>query len=109
VLPATIYKQKSELRAKGTKNMSKRIIHSNNNNDGIDRRGFPEWVGTGVFYTMSGGVLRSETIGRTLSDAVSSRKGPTGGFTFVQISDSHIDERPGAAGDKAEGPPRTLS
>ncbi len=68
--------------------MSHRITH-NHNRDGIDRRGFLEcmaWVGTGVLYTMSGGVLRSGTIG----SAVAESRGMTGGFTFAQISDSHI-------------------
>ncbi len=72
--------------------MSKRIIH-NRNHDGIDRRGFLEcmaWVGTGVLYTVAGGVLRSETVGRQQHAAISSSKAHGGGFTFVQISDSHI-------------------
>ncbi len=68
--------------------MSRRISQ-NTNHDGIDRRGFLEcmaWVGTGVLYTMSRGILRSETIGRNLPDAIDAN----GEFTFVQISDSHI-------------------
>ncbi len=72
--------------------MSKRIIH-NHNRDGIDRRGFLEcmaWVGTGVLYTMAGGILRSETIGRAPGAAGSSGTVRKGGFTFAQISDSHI-------------------
>jgi len=72
--------------------MSKRITQ-NLNHDGIDRRGFLEcmaWVGTGVLYTVAGGVLSSEAIGRTPLDAGSSDKGPNAGFTFAQISDSHI-------------------
>jgi Icc protein len=67
--------------------MSKRITQ-NLNHDGIDRRGFLEcmaWVGTGVLYTVAGGVLRSEAIERSLSD-----QWPKAGFTFAQISDSHI-------------------
>jgi 3',5'-cyclic AMP phosphodiesterase CpdA len=54
--------------------------------DGIDRRGFLHcmaWVGTGVAWTASGGVLTS----RLLSQ--SATPGP-GDFTFVQLSDSHI-------------------
>ena len=67
--------------------MSHRIIHDHNH-DGIDRRGFLEcmaWVGTGVLYTMAGGVLKSETI-----SASSMKHRGTGEFTFAQISDSHI-------------------
>jgi 3',5'-cyclic-AMP phosphodiesterase len=54
--------------------------------DGIDRRGFLHcmaWVGTGVAWTMAGGVLTSRLFGQ--ADA----KG-AGEFTFVQLSDSHI-------------------
>jgi 3',5'-cyclic AMP phosphodiesterase CpdA len=56
--------------------------------DGIDRRGFLEcmaWVGTGVLWTVSGGILSS----RTLAHAAAGE--PTrGDFSFAQISDSHI-------------------
>ncbi len=68
--------------------MSRRITY-NHNRDGIDRRGFLEcmaWVGTGVLYTVTGGVLRSEAIDQTRPRA----GGSPGEFTFVQISDSHI-------------------
>jgi 3',5'-cyclic AMP phosphodiesterase CpdA len=54
--------------------------------DGIDRRGFLHcmaWVGTGVAWTMRGGVLTSRLLGQETA------KG-TGDFTFVQLSDSHI-------------------
>jgi 3',5'-cyclic-AMP phosphodiesterase len=54
---------------------------------GIDRRGFLEcmaWAGTGVIWGVSGGVLGSSLIG-------SAQAAPTdGGFSFAQISDSHI-------------------
>jgi 3',5'-cyclic AMP phosphodiesterase CpdA len=61
------------------------ILH-NHNPDGIDRRGFLKcmaWAGTGVLWTMSGGLLTSKLLGAT---------GPLvgGDFSFVQISDSHI-------------------
>ncbi len=68
--------------------MSSRITH-NHTRDGIDRRGFLEcmaWVGTGVLYTMSGGILKSEAIGRAVPKAGTR----SGEFTFAQISDSHI-------------------
>jgi 3',5'-cyclic-AMP phosphodiesterase len=67
--------------------MTDRIIHDHNH-DGIDRRGFLKcmaWVGTGVLYSVSGGVLRSSAIGP--ADAA---KPAPGGFSFAQISDSHI-------------------
>ncbi len=55
--------------------------------DGIDRRGFLScmaWVGTGVAWTMKGGVLSSRLFGQ--EDAAQDE----GDFTFVQLSDSHI-------------------
>ncbi len=60
-------------------------IPASQTNDGIDRRGFLEcmaWVGTGLAWTVSGGILSSWALGQ---DA-----GARGDFTFVQISDSHI-------------------
>ncbi len=61
-------------------------ILANDNPDGIDRRGFLKcmaWAGTGVLWTMSGGLLTSKLLGATTDGAV-------GDFSFVQISDSHI-------------------
>ncbi len=56
--------------------------------DGIDRRGFLEcmaWAGTGVLWSISGGILSSTVLGSAEAAAA------TGGdFTFIQISDSHI-------------------
>src|SRR5947209_14356238 len=57
--------------------------------DGIDRRGFLRcmaWAGTGLVWTLKGGIPTSLPIGRlaTLSD--SERKS----IFFAQISDSHI-------------------
>ncbi len=63
------------------------IIHDHHH-DSIERRGFLKcmaWVGTGVLYTMSGGVLRSESIGQTDTGTRS-----VGELRFVQVSDSHI-------------------
>jgi hypothetical protein len=54
--------------------------------DGVDRRGFlgcMAWAGTGLVWTAAGGLLSSTT----LAQATAKR---AGGFTFVQISDSHI-------------------
>src|ERR1051326_2285503 len=67
--------------------MADEIIHDHHH-DGIDRRGFLKciaWVGTGVLYTVGGGILRSQTIGQRGTSGAD-----MGGFSFVQISDSHI-------------------
>jgi 3',5'-cyclic AMP phosphodiesterase CpdA len=66
--------------------MSNRIVDSPSH-DGIDRRGFLEcmaWAGTGLVWTVSGGLLSSRIFGAT---ALQNEKGD---FSFVQISDSHI-------------------
>src|SRR5262245_19831875 len=66
------------------------IITHNHNQDGIDRRGFLKcmaWAGTGVLWTMAGGILRSETLSAA-PDAPSTAG--AGELSFVQISDSHI-------------------
>jgi plastocyanin len=59
------------------------------NNDGVDRRGFLKcmaWAGTGVVWTLGGGIPISRAFGKG-----NDRSGYKGGdFTFVQISDSHI-------------------
>ena len=65
--------------------MLKRIIE-NINKDGIDRRGFLEcmaWAGTGVVWTITGGVATSKAFGQP-------GRAAKGDLTFVQISDSHI-------------------
>ncbi len=57
------------------------------NEPGHTRRGLLKcmaWAGTGILWTMSGGVPKGFGLG---GEAVASE---TGGFTFVQISDSHI-------------------
>ena len=65
--------------------MTKRIVHDHNH-DGIDRRGFLEcmaWAGTGVLWSVTGGVLRSQALGQGAEAA-------KGELNFVQISDSHM-------------------
>ena len=55
-----------------------------NETDGIDRRGFLRcmaWAGSGVVWTIAGGVPSSKLLGQTAKPE---------GFHFVQISDSHI-------------------
>jgi len=55
--------------------------------DRIDRRGFLEcmaWAGTGVLWASAGGVLSS----RLITEA--SAQDTAAGFSFVQISDTHV-------------------
>jgi len=59
------------------------------NNDGVDRRGFLKcmaWAGTGLVWTMSGGIPAS----RAFAKSYGKDAGKGGDFSFVQISDSHI-------------------
>ena len=61
----------------------------NLNNDGIDRRGFLKcmaWAGTGLVWTLSGGIPMSRAFAK--DHGHSAMKGAD--FGFVQISDSHI-------------------
>jgi len=70
------------------KTKEKFILHDHNR-DGLDRRGFLEcmaWAGTGMLWTVSGGLLGSSLLGTRASAAEAARTG----FSFVQISDSHI-------------------
>jgi Icc protein len=65
------------------------IVHDHNH-DGIDRRGFLKcmaWAGTGVLFTVYGGVLKSYGIDKVINGQVTPAKGE---LSFVQISDSHI-------------------
>jgi len=68
--------------------MTNRIVPTppSTNGDGIDRRAFLEcmaWVGTGVAWAVTGGVLTSRVFGQ-------GKGADKADFTFVQISDSHI-------------------
>jgi Icc protein len=61
----------------------------NLNHDGVDRRGFLKcmaWAGTGLVWTMTGGIPVSQAFAQHVHDK--SVKGAD--FSFVQISDSHI-------------------
>jgi 3',5'-cyclic-AMP phosphodiesterase len=56
--------------------------------DGLNRRGFLEcmaWAGTGLVWTVAGGVLSS----RALAQPMTGQSSP-GAFRFIQISDTHI-------------------
>jgi Icc protein len=60
---------------------------SSHSSDGIDRRGFLEcmaWAGTGVLWSISGGILSSTVLSADAAAATGAD------FTFIQISDSHI-------------------
>jgi len=59
------------------------------NDDGVDRRGFLKcmaWAGTGLVWTLSGGVPVSQAFGKGLGYGAKK----AGDFSFVQISDSHM-------------------
>jgi Icc protein len=59
--------------------------------DGIDRRNFLScmaWAGTGLLWTLCGGVPTSKLFAATTS--ADSKTAPSSSFSFVQISDSHI-------------------
>ena len=59
--------------------------------DGIDRRNFLScmaWAGTGLLWTMAGGVPTSRLFAAAANTKAQGHA--SGGFSFVQISDSHI-------------------
>ncbi|MFL6305265.1 MAG: metallophosphoesterase family protein [Candidatus Sulfotelmatobacter sp.] len=62
--------------------------------DGIDRRNFLScmaWAGTGLLWTMAGGVPTSKLFAATAKAAGAGAHAHAGSeFSFVQISDSHI-------------------
>src|ERR1700690_4366673 len=65
-------------------------IDHNPENDGVDRRGFLKcmaWAGTGMLWTVSGGVLASKILSPIRAGAAETSMED---FSFVQISDSHI-------------------
>ncbi len=56
--------------------------------DGVTRRHALEcmvWAGTGILWTLSAGVPTSRLIGEA-----SAAEAPTGGWSFLQLSDSHV-------------------
>jgi 3',5'-cyclic AMP phosphodiesterase CpdA len=64
-------------------------MFNNEDEDGVDRRGFLRcmaWAGTGAFFLMDGGVLKSYSLSRlpALPDT------SAGTLSFVQLSDSHM-------------------
>ena len=70
-------------------------------NDGIDRRNFlgcMAWAGTGLIWTMMGGVPTSRLLAQT-AKGITAGAGRVEDFSFVQISDSHIGFNKGANPD----------
>jgi predicted phosphodiesterase len=70
------------------------LTKSENQTDGIDRRSFLScmaWAGTGLLWTMAGGVPTSRLFAAVPGAHAQSAHAQAGaGFSFVQISDSHI-------------------
>ena len=74
------------------RHLSAKAEHINHNvgHDGVDRRGFLKcmaWAGSGMLWTVSGGVLGSNILSPVRAAAAESL---VADFSFVQISDSHI-------------------
>ena len=74
------------------KTKEKFILHDHDQ-DGLDRRGFLEcmaWAGTGMLWTVSGGLLGSALLPSRAGAADPGNALKKSSFSFVQISDSHI-------------------
>ncbi|HTF65046.1 MAG TPA: metallophosphoesterase, partial [Edaphobacter sp.] len=70
--------------------------------DGIDRRNFlgcMAWAGTGLLWTIVGGVPASKLLAQTMKASGGAGTGKIEDFSFVQISDSHIGFNKGANPD----------
>jgi Icc protein len=84
------------------KNKDKFILHDHHQ-DGLDRRGFLEcmaWAGTGMLWTVAGGLLGSSLLPARAGAFDMSGAATKGSFSFVQISDSHIGfNKPGVNTD----------
>ena len=83
-------------------NMSDFIVHDHST-DGVDRRGFLKcmaWAGTGVLWSLNGGILTSRAFGETPDVGGAVVEASKATLNFVQISDSHIGfKRPGVNED----------
>jgi len=69
------------------KNENKIVQPGSPRDDGIDRRGMLHcmaWVGTGLVWSLAGGIATSRVFGQHTASTAKST------FSFVQISDSHI-------------------
>lgn len=70
--------------------------------DGIDRRNFlgcMAWAGTGLLWTLTGGIPRSTLLAQAPARAGARGTARADDFSFVQISDSHIGFNKGANPD----------
>jgi Icc protein len=82
------------------------VMHDNKDavkpvGDGIDRRNFlgcMAWAGTGLLWSMAGGVPTSKLLAQTMKGA-GTGVGKVEDFSFVQISDCHIGFNKGANPD----------
>jgi 3',5'-cyclic AMP phosphodiesterase CpdA len=66
------------------------LLTENLDDDGLDRRGFLKcmaWAGTGAYFVLQGGVLKSFAMSKLGQHDAHDLKGD---LSFVQISDSHI-------------------
>lgn len=84
--------EKSKPHFKETRQLATGSDHIEHNveNDGIDRRGFLKcmaWAGSGMLWTVGGGLLTSKILSPTAAAAAESS---SRNFSFVQISDTHI-------------------
>ena len=62
-------------------------------NQPLNRRRFMEclgWGGTGLLWTVSGGLASSVTLDQAMAATATPKSGKVKPFTFLQISDSHI-------------------
>lgn len=67
-----------------------RLIAEDHTGDGIDRRGFLKcmaWAGTGAYFVLQGGLLKSFALSDMAKRSEHELKGE---LSFVQISDTHI-------------------
>src|SRR5205823_2392251 len=81
-------------RGKGQGRLMKELpsdyIAHNGHDDALDRRGFLKcmaWAGTGVIWSINGGLLTSTVLGQAVKSASAIASAE---LNFVQISDSHI-------------------
>src|SRR5580692_905173 len=84
--------KKQNTKLKEVRHLASEADHINHNteSDGVDRRGFLKcmaWAGTGMLWTVTGGVLGSRILSPLSARAAETSMGD---FSFVQISDSHI-------------------
>src|SRR5947207_8071833 len=86
---ASLGQRESTQETRKTMNTKAEFILHDHNHNGLDRRGFLEcmaWAGTGMLWTVTGGLLGSAILPGRAGAAEMTR----GTFNFVQISDSHI-------------------